>query len=550
MDTFSKKMVRLLMDKKWDFMKTQMIAFLGALVSIGFANNINTGGLSGVNTTYSAYSIGQGSYQLGLSLKGEYGNKALEEFLPSGSHNIADVNLFTQDMSIALGVTNWMDIGLDVPFFEDVIPGFENGTTGLGDMAVALKLMHPGMEPTALIRLAYIMRVSLPTGDPAAGYYARDPQYSHVSVFNTSGAFTSDGYSLNPMLAWTFDFTRLKTPKPLLVHVNFGMDALIWTKKAANIPEENSAMLGGLALEWLAHKDWSVFLDFYGKSRIINVTAGPFLDIFARDQLNLAVGTKKVYASGWSTALSFEGSLSTQENRTKWSTNHSGDGVKNYVLQPTPILAATLSIGFGGVGRNADSDFDENPNATDKCPNDAEDYDGYQDEDGCPDPIHIPIAPVVVRDTVVQTIRDTIRLVRSDTVRVAVVDSLAYKTQQDPNAIFGFGKTTFPSITFRTASDSLNRTSYKTLNDIAQSIKNFPDVTLQVIGYTDKTGSEETNMALSKARAETVVRYLVSHGADANHLQPIGLGATNPVGSNTSAGGRFLNRRVEFKRIK
>jgi outer membrane protein OmpA-like peptidoglycan-associated protein len=369
-------------------------------------------------------------------------------------------------------------------------------------------------------------------------------------VVNSRGAFTSDGYNLNPMLAWTFDLTRLKTPTPLLVHVNFGMDALIYTHDIVNIPQENSAMLGGLAVEWLAQKDWSLFLDFYGKSRIINITAGPFLDIFARDQLNLAVGTRKVFQSGWSAALSFEGSLSTQENYTAWLTNHSGDGVKSYNLQPTPIAGATVSIGFGGIGKNADSDFDENPNSIDKCPNDAEDYDGYQDEDGCPDPIHVAVAPVVVRDTVVQTIRDTVTVIHNDTVRVAIVDSLAYKAQQDPNAIFGFGKTTFPSITFRTASNKLNPTSFKTLNDIAQSIKNFPDVTLQVIGFTDKTGSEATNLALSKARADAVVDYLVKQGADAAHLQPVGLGAANPVGSNTTAQGRFLNRRVEFKRIK
>ena len=37
----------------------------------------------------------------------------------------------------------------------------------------------------------------------------------------------------------------------------------------------------------------------------------------------------------------------------------------------------------------------------DKCPDDAEDYDSYQDEDGCPDLIHVAVSPVVVRDTVV-----------------------------------------------------------------------------------------------------------------------------------------------------
>jgi outer membrane protein OmpA-like peptidoglycan-associated protein len=535
---------------EWSQMKVQFSTLIGIMAITAYANNINTGGLSGINKTYSAYSIGEGSYELGASLKGEYGHEALHERLSANSKMLRNVNLYSQDIFMAYGLTNWMDLALDLPFYEDVIRDFDKKTVGLGDLSAAVKIMHPGMKSDALIRLAYIMRASFPTGDPDRGYYARDPQYSQVSAINTQGAFTSDGYSLNPMLAWTFDLTRLKMPKPILVHVNFGMDALFYTRNKTNIPQENSAMLGNLAVEWLVHPDWSLFLDFYGKSRLINITEGPFLEVFAKDQLNLALGTKKVYKSGWSAALSFEGSLSTQENFTQWSTNHKGDGAKNYSQQPTPIVGMTLTIGFGQTGKAADPDFDNNPNATDKCPNDAEDYDSYEDADGCPDPVHKAVAPLIIKDTVVVTLRDTVTVVRNDTVRIAVVDTLAVKNQQDPNAIFGFGKTTFPAITFKTGSDSLNQTSFKTLNDIAQSIKNFPDVTLQVIGYTDNTGSIATNKALSASRAQAVVNYLVKQGASATHLQPIGMGSENPAGNNQTAEGRLLNRRVEFKRIK
>lgn len=530
-------------------MKSKLIALAGVLATGVFANDMNTGGLSGVDNTYSAYSIGQGSVEIGLTGKGSYGNEALHENLPSGAKILHDVLLYGEDASLALGVTNWMDLAVDLPFYQDQVNGFSNDVIGLGDVSASLKIMHPGMKPDALLRLAYIMRASFPTGDFNSGYYARDPQYSHTSRVNTGGAFTSDGFNLNPMLAWTFDLTHLKAPVPLLIHVNFGMDAHI-SSDANNIPEENTAMQGALALEWQAQRDWSTYLELYGKSRLINVTVGPVLDIFARDRLNLALGTKKTFASGWSAAFAVEGSLSTQENFTKWTTNHSGDGVKNYGIQPTPILGATLTIGFGQVGKNADSDFDGNPNSTDKCPYDAEDYDGYQDEDGCPDPIHLSSAPITIIDTVVVTKSDTVTVVKNDTIRVPVVDSLKYRAQQDPNAIFGFGKTTFPAINFKTGSDSLNRTSFKTLNDIAQSMKNFPQVTIQVIGYTDNTGSEATNKTLSSKRAEAVVNYLVNQGVSSTQLQPLGMGTANPVGSNNTAQGRLLNRRVEFKRVK
>lgn len=513
------------------------------------ANTLNTGGLSGVNNTYTAYSIGQGSFETGLSLKGEYGEQALDQRFPDGSIIVRDVLLYGQDIYLALGLTNWMDVAIDLPFYQDQIHGFGDNAIGLGDLSASLKVMHPGMKSDALIRLAYIMRASFPTGDADRGYYQRDPQFAHVSEINTEGAFTSRGYSLNPMLAWTFDMTRLRSPAPWLVHVNFGMDALFYTEKN-NIPEENTAMKGGLAVEWMAKRDWSVFMDFYGKSRLVNITKGPFLEIFAKDQLTLALGTRNVFASGLSASFVVEGALSTQENHTQWNVNHQGGGARNYGIQPTPILGATLTLGFGHTGRNADSDFDGNPNADDKCVHDAEDYDGYEDEDGCPDPVHVvaAAAPVLVRDTVVITRLDTI--VKNDTIRVPMADTLSYRSTQDPNAIFGFGKTTFPAIQFKIGSDELSRTSFKTLNDIAQSMKNFPEVSLQVLGYTDMTGSDAANKVLSEKRAQAVVDYLVKQGLAPNRLQPLGMGSEDPVSSNTTPAGRLLNRRVEFKRIK
>jgi outer membrane protein OmpA-like peptidoglycan-associated protein len=531
-------------------MKSNILILAGSIATMVAANDMNTGGLSGVNKTYTAYSIGQGSYDVGLTIRGDYGNEALHVRNAVGPNTLTDVFLYGHDLFIAWGLTNWMDLSLDMPLYVDQIDGFDKLTTGFGDFATSIKIMHPGMKTDALIRLAYIFRISFPTGDPERGYYARDPQYSHVSSINTEGAFTSRGYSLNPMLAWTFDFTRIKAPQPYLLHVNFGMDALIYTPKDVNIPQENTAMVGGLAVEWLAKPTWSLFTDFYGKSRIMNVMSGPFQDIFARDQLNIAFGTKNVFQSGISSSFSVNAGLSTQENFTEWVTNHEGTGVKNYGIQPTPNVGATLTLSFGQIGKNADSDFDNNPNSTDKCPQDAEDYDGYQDEDGCPDPIHVVMAPTIIKDTVRVFQRDTVTVVHNDTVRMVIADTLQYHANQDPNAIFGFGKTTFPAITFKIGSNVLNRSSFKTLNDIAQSMKNFPDVNIKVLGYTDNTGSDATNTSLATKRADAVVAYLVGQGIPATRLQALGMGSVNPVSSNQTAEGRLLNRRVEFQRLK
>src|SRR5690606_21684134 len=145
----------------------------------------------------------------------------------------------------------------------------------------------------------------------------------------------------------------LRSPAPWLIHLNVGVDALLYPDKKENIPQENSSMTAGLAIEWLASRDWSVFLDFYGKSRIANITGGPFLEIFAKDRLVLALGTKGRFKSGLTAALAVEGGLSTQENFTRWSIVSEGV-VRDYGIQPTPIVGATLTLGFGRTGPKAD----------------------------------------------------------------------------------------------------------------------------------------------------------------------------------------------------
>jgi OOP family OmpA-OmpF porin len=73
-----------------------------------------------------------------------------------------------------------------------------------------------------------------------------------------------------------------------------------------------------------------------------------------------------------------------------------------------------------------------------------------------------------------------------------------------------------------------------------------PNVTLQIVGHTDDTGTAEANLALSLARAQAVLDFLVAAGVPAGRLTATGRGDTKPVASNATAEGRFRNRRIEF----
>lgn len=74
----------------------------------------------------------------------------------------------------------------------------------------------------------------------------------------------------------------------------------------------------------------------------------------------------------------------------------------------------------------------------------------------------------------------------------------------------------------------------------------YPDLKLQVEGYTDNIGSEDYNDKLSNERADSVRDYLVAQGVQQANITAQGYGEAHPVADNSTASGRAENRRVEL----
>ncbi|MDC7222799.1 MAG: OmpA family protein [Spirochaetales bacterium] len=87
---------------------------------------------------------------------------------------------------------------------------------------------------------------------------------------------------------------------------------------------------------------------------------------------------------------------------------------------------------------------------------------------------------------------------------------------------------------------------YELLDRIAAMLKEVPDRTLLVKGYTADVGSMESQMVLSQERAKVVVDELTDRGIRADRFVYIGLGGSEPIGDNSTDEGRKLNRRVEI----
>ena len=73
----------------------------------------------------------------------------------------------------------------------------------------------------------------------------------------------------------------------------------------------------------------------------------------------------------------------------------------------------------------------------------------------------------------------------------------------------------------------------------------FPNMNLSIEGYTDSTGSSETNMRLSSDRARAVYEFLLGQGIAASRMKYQGFGPENPVAPNDTEANRAKNRRVE-----
>jgi outer membrane protein OmpA-like peptidoglycan-associated protein len=107
------------------------------------------------------------------------------------------------------------------------------------------------------------------------------------------------------------------------------------------------------------------------------------------------------------------------------------------------------------------------------------------------------------------------------------------------------------SVTFKLGSAELSDEAKMSLDGISGTVSGQrAGWMLEIQGFTDSTGSENTNANLSQRRAENVLRYLVSKGVPLFRVSIVGLGESNPKADNKTREGREQNRRVEIRTLR
>ncbi|MBK5934711.1 outer membrane protein OmpA-like peptidoglycan-associated protein [Rhodovulum imhoffii] len=101
-------------------------------------------------------------------------------------------------------------------------------------------------------------------------------------------------------------------------------------------------------------------------------------------------------------------------------------------------------------------------------------------------------------------------------------------------------------ILFATDSAAVRYDQRRDLLVLADSLRDYPNTTVDIIGHTDNTGSSAYNQDLSVRRASSVAGVLREAGVSGNRIRAYGRGEDQPVASNLTPQGRAQNRRVEI----
>ena len=105
----------------------------------------------------------------------------------------------------------------------------------------------------------------------------------------------------------------------------------------------------------------------------------------------------------------------------------------------------------------------------------------------------------------------------------------------------------FDRLNFATGSATILPESQEQLDNIAEVLRAYPNVTVKVGGYTDNTGDPAANVRLSQSRAESVRTALIGKGIGAARMVAEGYGDKHPVADNATPDGRARNRRIALR---
>jgi outer membrane protein OmpA-like peptidoglycan-associated protein len=187
-----------------------------------------------------------------------------------------------------------------------------------------------------------------------------------------------------------------------------------------------------------------------------------------------------------------------------------------------------------------DNDKDTIPDKKDDCANDPEDFDQFQDDNGCPD-LDNDDDGILDKDDDCPNDPETPNGYADD-------DGCP---DEDQVRVVGDTIELDDRVYFRVNMADIQLRSWSLIEHVAKLLVANPQyVLVRVQGHADDTGTDDYNLDLSIRRSEAVRDMLVRFGVDRKRLHVEGFGERDPALQGTSASARRKNRRVEFTILK
>ncbi len=223
-----------------------------------------------------------------------------------------------------------------------------------------------------------------------------------------------------------------------------------------------------------------------------------------------------------------------------------------------------------GCPDDPDQDGDGITDSKDSCLLEPEDKDGYLDQDGCPDIDNdldtlldaADKCPLEAEDPDGYEDEDGCPDVDNDKDTVLdVQDQCPNEPGSTTQQPLGCPANRLVIVTdcevkitqqihFEFNKDKIRPESFPVLDAVVDALQKNPAIKIEVQGHTDNKGAAAYNKSLSDRRAAAVKKYLTSHGVDSQRLTSHGYGFERPLVDNSTEQNRALNRRVQFVRTE
>ncbi len=157
-------------------------------------------------------------------------------------------------------------------------------------------------------------------------------------------------------------------------------------------------------------------------------------------------------------------------------------------------------------------------------------------------PVEDQARTMQIIDTI--TITETI----TDTLIIEKIDTIYIDNTQPSNAEVNKAMISAEDhLEFEHDKAIIKRKSYRDLESLTNILLIREDLTIELHGHTDNTGTEQYNMRLSKDRVNAVKKFLVANGVESSRIKTFYYGESKPLTENKTEEGRQKNRRVEMK---